>query len=245
MRPRSSSLFHFTKSIEVVKAILKKGFWPRYCLEDVRWQGYENFDYVAFPMTCFCDIPISRIDEHVGFYGSYGIGLTKAWGEKNSLNPIMYLSGSNPLHSTMQKIIYAMSGLPEERRSAALADIVYLLAYAKPVAGRMLIEGKPVEKEFYLESEWRFVPKSEKIFNSMMHEDFKDDKKREKSNAETSEHCRLQFLPSDVRYIFVPTDSEIPEIINFIQTKLDSYPAAELKVLMARVTSLESVCADA
>jgi len=90
--PRAISLFHFTKSMDVLQTILKEGFWPRYCLEDVQWQGHDTYEFVAYPMVCFCDIPISRISEHVGFYGSYGIGLTKQWGIKNNLNPVFYFS---------------------------------------------------------------------------------------------------------------------------------------------------------
>ena len=50
--------------------------------------------------------------------------------------------------------------------------------------------------------------------------------------------------PSDVKYIFVKSDSDIPDIINFIQTELDRFPAAALKVLMSRVVSLESITMD-
>lgn len=54
-------------------------------------------DFVAFPMVCFCDIPLSRIDEHIGFYGRFGIGMTRKWAEQNGLNPVLYASGSNNL----------------------------------------------------------------------------------------------------------------------------------------------------
>lgn len=92
MDPRSHTLFHFTKSSKVLKLILKNGFWPRYCLEDVSWMGMdaEDAEYVAFPAVCFCDIPLSRIDEHVAFYGAFGIGLRKEWAVINNLNPILY-----------------------------------------------------------------------------------------------------------------------------------------------------------
>lgn len=35
MRPRSNSLFHFTNDENFLFDILKSGFWPRYCLEDI------------------------------------------------------------------------------------------------------------------------------------------------------------------------------------------------------------------
>jgi len=39
MKPRSSTLFHFTKNEEILFDIMENGFWPRYCLEDIQWQG--------------------------------------------------------------------------------------------------------------------------------------------------------------------------------------------------------------
>eukprot|EP01034_Spumella_vulgaris_P011525 gene11525-14663_t len=71
-----------------------EGFWPRYSLEDFRWQvsGPNSHEFAAFPMVCFCDIPLSRIDEHVGFYGSYGLGLSREWGIRAGLNPVQYIA---------------------------------------------------------------------------------------------------------------------------------------------------------
>ncbi|MDN3685579.1 hypothetical protein QW180_26505 [Vibrio sinaloensis] len=61
----------------------------------------------------------------------------------------------------------------------------------------------------------------------------------------TKEHGSLSFTPRDVKYIFVKkNDADIPDIINFIQNELDHYQAADLKVLMSRVVSLESIQSD-
>ncbi len=90
MKPRSDNLFHFTKSIDILESILKNGFYARYCLEDIRWLNSNEDKFIAFPMVCFCDIPLSRATEHTEFYGSYGLGLTKDWGIRNNLNPVVY-----------------------------------------------------------------------------------------------------------------------------------------------------------
>ena len=97
MRPKSHTLFHFTSQLAVLKSILKEGFWPKYCLEDVVWVAQEQLEYVAFPMVCFCDIPLARIDEHVDFYGGFGVGLTKDWALRNGMNPVLYIAGENEL----------------------------------------------------------------------------------------------------------------------------------------------------
>ena len=72
MKPKSHTLFHFTKSRDTLKLVLKNGFWPRYCLEDIQWIGEDRFPYISIPIVCFCDIPLSRIQEHVGCYGEFG-----------------------------------------------------------------------------------------------------------------------------------------------------------------------------
>ena len=245
MFPRSSTLFHFTKNMDVLFSILKDGFWPRYCLEDIQWQGHKELEFVAFPMVCFCDIPLGRIAEHVGFYGSFGIGLTKDWGAKNNLNPVSYYSGDNPVHKAIKSLSSVVGGLQDENaKEAGLRNVRYLLAYAKPTTGRMIVSGEPVVKEFYQESEWRFVPQHNDIPDYLNYQTFMSPERVKECNDLTSILCRLRFLPTDIRYIFVPTDADIPPIMNFIQTELDKYPSSDLKVLMSRVTSLESVSRD-
>ncbi len=110
MKPRSSTLFHFTKHESSFFSILKNGFWAKYCLEDIQWQN-GGVDFVAFPMVCFCDIPLGRISEHVDFYGSYGIGLTKEWAKKNNLNPVAYLSSGSHLINSINEIFNQVLGM--------------------------------------------------------------------------------------------------------------------------------------
>ncbi|SNY42181.1 Putative abortive phage resistance protein AbiGi, antitoxin [Pseudomonas sp. LAMO17WK12:I6] len=245
MLPRSNTLFHFTKNLDVLKSVLLNGFWPRYCLEDIAWQTLEK-DFVAYPMVCFCDIPMSRITEHVKFYGSFGLGLTKEWGIKNNLNPVIYFSGSNPLHQSIRHLTELASTVEDQKKKkAGLKEIRNILAYSKPISGRMILRGEPVNKDFYQESEWRFVPQHEKI-NDFLHEaSHNNETKLTNANKKTRDNCMLKFCPGDIRYIFVPTDSDIPEVMNFLQTELGDVPSAELKVLMSRVTSLQSVTLDA
>jgi len=244
MRPKSNTLFHFTKSIETLKLILENGFWPRYCLEDVNWLGYDKFDYVAYPMVCFCDIPLSRISEHIGFYGEFGLGLTRQWANLNGLNPILYSAGNNSLTNSFRDLNSHANKLDGEDSELCKITMRYLLAHTKPTSGRMVIDGAPVEKDFYQESEWRYVPQGEEIKPYITKAKFEDGDKLNIENALTKENCIIKFGPSDIRYIFVKTDADIPNIINFIQTALENFSGVELKVLMSRVVSLESLSVD-
>ena len=85
----ANTLFHFTRTRETLINILKTRFYPRLSLE-------ENFffskmgDKIAYPMVCFCDIPLSQIKNHTNSYGKYAIGLKKEWAQKNGISPILY-----------------------------------------------------------------------------------------------------------------------------------------------------------
>lgn len=87
MKPKSNNLFHFTKTLEVIKLILKNGLQPSYCLEDNEWMALGDNKHVSFPMSCFCEIPLSRISDHTDFYGDFGLGFSKDWGLKKSFKP--------------------------------------------------------------------------------------------------------------------------------------------------------------
>ena len=67
----TNSLFHFTNDITYLIDILENGFQARYCFENISFGNYK----FAFPMKCFCDIPLSAIKFHLKEYGQYGIGI--------------------------------------------------------------------------------------------------------------------------------------------------------------------------
>jgi hypothetical protein len=247
MKRNSETLFHFTKSRETLELVLRNGFWPRYCVEDVQWAQEENSDtlQVAMPVVCFCDIPLSRIDDHVLFYGEFGLGLSRDWALRNALSPVHYVAKGDPVAEAF-KLAHnlGVNHLPDNERTAFLAHIIFLAMHMKPLSGTMVVSGAPVEKDFYQESEWRYVAASKEFAPFLMPSNFVDPEILRSENEKTFTHGMLKFLPSDVRYIFVRSDSDIPAVMNFIQQNLDHHPAADLKVLMSRVTSLDSVRRD-
>ncbi len=244
MNPKAHTLFHFTSSKETLKLILEHGFWPRYCLEDIRWVGQEGADYIAFPMVCFCDIPLGRIADHVGFYGEFGLGMTKEWAYANGLNPILYLATDNNLSTELRDLNSHAGKLEEAEREVAKKTMRFIYMHVKPADGHMLVDGRPQSKEFYQESEWRFVPKHEDVEAYLKKSVFEDERALEENNRKSKEHCSLQCTPKDIKYIFVKTDADIPDLVNFIQTKLDHYPSADLKILMSRIISIDSIQRD-
>ncbi len=244
MKPKSQTLFHFTKNLDFVKNILTDGFWPRYCLEDFSWY-IHNIDYIAFPMVCFCDIPLSRIKEHVGFYGEYGVGVTKEWAIANRLNPVSYLSRTSNYGSAVNNLFknIDITGQKAYYENAGL-DLNMLLSHYKPLTGNMIINGSSISKDFYQENEWRFVPQRIEIGPWLTKLQFETLSVIDDANSKTKNYSSLKLTPQDVRYIFVKSDSDIPEMINFIQSSLDHFSNVDLKILMSRIISLESISED-
>lgn len=245
MRPKSNTLFHFTKSPETLKHVLRGGFWPRYCLEDVGWLGYSKFEYIAYPMVCFCEIPLSRIADHVEFYGEFGLGLTREWAETQGLNPVFYTARSSQISKAFKEVSNNASLLTDEgKQAAAFATARYLLAHAKPTSGKMRLNGEPVDKVFYQESEWRYVPRESEFPDYLNQSAFDDPEKVESANQLTKANAMLQFSPRDVRYVFVKADSDIPDMVDFIYTQMRHLIASDQQMLMSRVVSLESLRDD-
>lgn len=99
----ANTLFHFTSDLRYLLNILSEGFYVRYSLEDYRGLLKEE-DEIALPMTCFCDIPISHTRRHALTYGNYALGLSKDWGHKNNVNPVIYTYPDSETTKTLERI---------------------------------------------------------------------------------------------------------------------------------------------
>ncbi|HGS4960874.1 TPA: abortive infection system antitoxin AbiGi family protein, partial [Vibrio parahaemolyticus] len=236
MKPKSDSLFHFTRSLDVLKSILRNGIFPRYCMEDIEWMGGNN-DYVAYPMSCFCDIPLSRISEHTSFYGRFGLGLSKEWGRKNNLNPVIYSSEDGLTQKSLK--FFMQHDFDEECSDEAHNNLYKLLALHKPVEGKMVLGNEVVTKEFHLENEWRYIPDWEIkfLFTQNSREELEEENKK-------LEKRKLEIAPSDIKYIFVPEDGDIPKLVDFINNELGSFSLNDLKILQTRIVSLATLNGD-
>lgn len=103
----SNTLFHFTPEKKYLISILKNGLFVRYSLENYQ-NLINNKAEIVFPMTCFCDIPLSHVKNHTKTYGRYAIGLTKEWGMKNKVSPVIY---SYPNSETTEILNYAFENI--------------------------------------------------------------------------------------------------------------------------------------
>jgi len=204
-------------------------------------------DRIAFPVVCFCDIPLGRISEHVGFYGKYGLGMSRTWALENNLNPVFYISPAAPLGESF--ITTITSGLRSDRTEneedkKVTEHLKFMLAHTKPLSGKMIRRGDTTERDFYLENEWRRVPDIAGIPLALVEESYENAERRSGYDASLREQAALEFAPEDVRYLFVETDNDIPHLVDFINTALTRFSSDSLKILNTRIISLEHIGKD-
>ncbi len=102
----------------------------------------------------------------------------------------------------------------------------------------MVVNGTPVTKDFYQENEWRYIPDSGRFLVEDKFEEQRDEKNKE------IESLSLRFSPEDVRYIFVSYDSEIPDLVDYINQSMGGFSLNDLKILQSRIFSLENIFDD-
>ncbi len=251
----ASALFHFTDTFEKLINIFKTAFRPQYCLED--W--YEIYPDLrgrlymsAVPMVCFCDIPLSQIGEHIKDYGSYAIGLSKNWATQNKLNPVIYTTPGSTLSNYIMSIIMDTNKIistPSDIGIKTVNSFFEIMSFVKAYKGIHYRNGNKIrEKVFYDEKEWRYVPSlidQSEIPSRLDSDKFNDDNYRNKANEELASRIKLDFEPKDIKYILIPNEGEILELVKQIEEiKGPKYTYNEVKKLTTRVLTVDQVCND-
>lgn len=213
----SNLLYHFTRNINVLISILKKGFWPMTAIEDISFMmpNYKEAR-VGIPMVCFTDIPIGLADEHRKEYGLFGLGMKKEWGIKKGLNPISYMIKGSEIYNAynhlqwvaVQNALKLDDGNIEEPNTFELADAFMNYAgFLKEYSHDMTLNSKP----FYDEREWRYLPpfrdagvKIDGYCNRLMPEIVDNEKEKEKLNNHMIQRYTLKFTLDDLETIIVP-----------------------------------------
>lgn len=246
----SSTLFHFTRRLENLLGILRDEFRPRYCLEDfsgVFGHLSPNTDLgVAIPMVCFCDMPLSQTASHMRFYGKYALGLSKEWGMRAGVAPILYTYQQAATTDAIVRLhleIERLTGTLDDG-AAFSSETERLFCFMKPYDGVLKREGFAEESvRYYDEREWRYVPVGP--WTSLNREQFSEGDRRNTANASLDSEQRLRFEPNDIRYVVVEKDDEIPAMITHLrQIKSPKYSLLDIDVLCTRIVSAGQVAAD-
>ncbi|MGA2864719.1 MAG: abortive infection system antitoxin AbiGi family protein [Verrucomicrobiota bacterium] len=206
----SNVLFHFTKSMGNLKSILKNGFYPRYCAEytldpaDRRAAYRRKHPMRAAPMVCFCDLPLSLILRHLKTYGPFGIGLTKQWGLRSRVTPVIYTHREAP---TLRPILRLAAKADKETDSTAASNSRLLATYTKPLVGPAWRNGRLTKKpvRFYDEREWRYVPVVREVKSLLLAwPDYASSDKKDALHKLFGRKYRLSVHPDDIMYLILP-----------------------------------------
>lgn len=235
---QADTLFNFTTELDhIITCIKNKMVSPRYCEEDIRYLKIPHLKKIAYPMKCFCDINLHRIEEHLQWYGYYGLAFTKAWGMQKQIQPIQYINPDSELRKDFTKAFSAAlkSDARKESKTQSKMEnfLLHEMMYYKPYEGKMKNRntGKIKKKCFTDECEWRYIPDvtragfmqvyfNEDILNAGGLNDI--------SNSMSGiREISLNFDYADLKYIIVKTLSDFEILTEVIMTlgldKLEEY----------------------
>lgn len=237
----SKCLFHFTKTREVLTLILQNGFWPRYCGE-YKW-GNREYDF-ALPMVCFCDIPLSLIENHCKFYGWYGIGLNETWRDhQHYLNPVFYLSDKS---SSYKSINYIINDLVHDCLDDMERRILYRIKKVKGYAYDCSNHFK--QKKFYDEREWRYIPETiENVLHTLTKQTRTSDiqtKKELEKLSERTKNSPLVFTHQDIEYLIIPHENERVNFINDLKLIYSTLDEEDFYQLISKVLVFNQIKKD-
>lgn len=159
---------------------------------------------------------------HKKEYGDYCIGLSKEWGFKNGLQPVIYY---NPLSIEFKRMVKesyftAMQG-DEDAISTLIEPLNHILKYQKKIVG--YDDRIKKNKHYTDEKEWRFVPnilddldfgeiivKPAVINNEFLREKY--------NNIIAESNYVLNYDYNDIKYLFVRNDYQRERLIKLIRS---------------------------
>lgn len=99
----TKSYFHYTNTLEKIISIIENGFYVRASLETNPFYKLLSTDFditnlskkYVLPIISLCEVPLSKVKNHMEVYGNYGIGMNKKWVIRNGFNPVIYYVDSS------------------------------------------------------------------------------------------------------------------------------------------------------
>lgn len=258
---RINHIFHYTKTFDRLHMILKEGFAPSYCEENI-----TNLTYLI-PMVSYCNISIREVDLYMR-YGYYGIGMSVEWAVNRGISPVIYIHENSPfnnLHRNVNEVLLwdmvskQMADAQKQFEEAVdRGDENNFAPVTNEDYGKLLMEINQItvpalqffknwkvdydghEIITYQEREWRYVPALPPEGRIIISTDqaFKEYSDKE---AKPKPHLPDQALGiesiSDIRYLIVRAEEERKAVIGILKKKfgeknlLDAVLSGELTIL--------------
>lgn len=227
----ANTLFHFVEKLEYLLPILEReGIVPRYCVESVDYLKI-TYQSIAYPMLCFCDIKLHKIEEHISFYGGggYGIAFSKEWGIRKGIQPIQYVNGISYLRNDFSEAFKMAleSSYTDESQNFLLSQMCFL----KPIEGVMARNEKEEYKNFTDECEWRYVPKFETLDLPVVLKDSEIVQKYTFNNALIyANETWLKFTIDDIKYLIIKNKDDLDRLLEIVLKKSELNPVDQHKL---------------
>lgn len=227
----SNILWHQTNKENLKKILKQKCFRYSYSLETIKY-GINEFK-MAFPMLSLCDIPIADISEYISRYGGNSIGLSREWGIRNGITPVIYCEKSSALLKEFIPLIL-------ENQNKEIDKFFWrLLSHVKNYEGGLL-KYQYRKYRFYDEREVRIVPKVDKLqeleYEKCLTEEEYNNYKLRNKNSLLSADLNISFDYRDIRYFILKDDRSIVEIkeilskeINLNESKICFFTISQIK----------------
>ncbi|WP_138269566.1 abortive infection system antitoxin AbiGi family protein [Anaerofustis stercorihominis] len=224
----ANTLFNFMDDfIYLEEMIEEKCIYPRYSKEDFSFLNIPNIETFYIAMKCFCDIHLHMVSKHKEEFGDYAIGLTKEWGVRNGLQPIIYCNKNSSYVKSIKISYDSFNRFKDEFRedrnnSKIINDMAesfnQSLKLLKPMFGKSNKTKK--EKFFTDEQEWRYIPNIQNdlhLKEVFSYNFFQEKDKFERYNKKLKEKkYAIKFEYNDVRYIIVESETHKNTLINSI-----------------------------
>ena len=240
-RVQADTLFTFTTQLDhIITTISNSMISPRYCVEDLSYLKIRGIKKMAYPMKCFCDINMHKLDDHLAWYGHYGLAFSKEWGMRNKIQPIQYINPDSHLCKDFSTAFSAALRADTTKETIVQAKmksyLLHQLMYYKPYSGKIANRntGKVQKKCFTDECEWRYIPDVtiagfEQIYYDSSIINAGD--LREISNAMSGiAEISLKYDYSDLKYIIIKSTEDF-RILTGAITALSLQPAIEHELM--------------
>ena len=247
MQISSDSIFHLTKSKEILINILTEGFKFSYC-RDIFKNGNSIINFYT-PIVSFCDIPLSQIEDHVSKYGKYGIGLSKKWAQRMRLNPVLYMDKESFLFESYltvyKEYITKKAGFNWKELSEPEKGIIEILRYTKMVQDDLYREstGMIYDYKFSDEKEWRIAAGFSEEYSMLLDGFIVDAGERKHEMNQHLENLRLEFEDDDIKYLIFENEEERVEIIKDIRL-IKKFNNEQQDLMISKLICYEDISRD-
>lgn len=252
MAVSANTLFHFTTIKGLIGILSSGGFYCQYSDEHFEniLPSKSHYRFTYIPMTSFCDLTIMQLSNdsvHRKDFGEFGIGLTKEWGIRNGVSPVMYVHKESQQTKRLYRLIKALKDFRKRANDNETVDgiqqeMIDSFKYIKPYAGNWQ-KGKRFRNKivFYNEREWRYSPLLNE--HAVLSGVIKENKKEVEKINEELKKSTIKFEAKDVKFIIIKNKKNIPVVAKVI-TDMTRISDTQKNELITKIISFEEIRED-